>query len=83
MNLINLVQRLIATTTMPVAIGSSVPACPTFLIPVARLTSATRSCEVRPEGLSRTRNPSTIDRVESVADIADHRLHGTGDGEPG
>src|SRR4029077_6965201 len=41
----------------PVAIGSNVPACPTFALVRRRTTSTTR-CEVRPSGLSTTSQPS-------------------------
>src|ERR1700757_2965436 len=42
----------------PVAIGSRVPQCPTFLMPSWRRTSATTSCEVIPSALSTSRTPS-------------------------
>ena len=42
----------------PVAIGSSVPRCPTERSPQMRRTLATTSCEVIPAGLSTIRMPS-------------------------
>src|ERR1700730_591846 len=42
----------------PVAIGSSVPQWPIFLISSLRRTSATTSCEVIPSALSTSRTPS-------------------------
>ena len=45
------------TTSTPVAIGSSVPACPTRRVPASRRTRATTSCEVRPAGLSTMSRP--------------------------
>ena len=48
------------TTRTPVAIGSSVPACPTFLVPVSRRTRATTSCDVIPPGLSTITRPSRL-----------------------
>src|SRR5947208_2947285 len=44
----------------PVAIGSSVPQWPTFLIPSLRRISATTSCEVIPSALSTSRTPSGV-----------------------
>ena len=46
-----------ATTSTPVAIGSSVPACPTSRVPSARRTAPTTSWLVGPRGLSTTRTP--------------------------
>src|SRR5436190_565876 len=45
-----------ANGRMPVASGSSVPACPVFA-PVARLICATMRAEVTPSGLSMTSQP--------------------------
>ena len=45
------------TTRTPVAIGSRVPACPTFLVPASRLIRATTSCDVMPPGLSTMTRP--------------------------
>src|SRR5881398_3322878 len=45
------------TTSTPVAIGSSVPACPTRRVPARRRIRATTSCEVHPEGLSAMTSP--------------------------
>src|SRR5215217_2506806 len=47
----------IPTTRTPVAIGSSVPACPTFRVPASRRILATTWWEVQPAGLSRTTTP--------------------------
>src|SRR5271165_3050109 len=56
----SLVAFFTPTTSTPVAIGSSVPACPTFLVPASRRTRATTSCDVMPPGLSTmTRPPPT------------------------
>ena len=46
--------RSIPTTSTPVAIGSSVPACPTLRVPKMRLHPTTTSWLVIPEGLSTT-----------------------------
>src|SRR3954464_12610187 len=53
------VARPPRTSTRRVPSGASVPACPTRLIPSARRTAATMSCEVLPAGLSMRRTPST------------------------
>ena len=45
------------SASRPVAIGSSVPAWPTFRVPSARRTASTASCEVMPAGLSTRRSP--------------------------
>src|SRR5580693_6164205 len=45
------------TTRTPVAIGSRVPACPTFLVPASRRIRATTSCDVMPPGLSTMTRP--------------------------
>src|SRR6476469_10423270 len=50
----------------PVAMGSSVPQCPTFFICKRRRTIATTSCEVIPAALSTSRTPSGV----AVNDIA-------------
>src|ERR1700738_4933711 len=50
----------------PVAIGSSVPQWPIFLISSLRRTIATTSCEVIPAALSTSRTPSGV----AVNDIA-------------
>src|SRR4051812_12107132 len=42
----------------PEALGSSVPACPTFLMPKCRRIRSTTSCEVGPIGLSTNNAPS-------------------------
>src|SRR5205807_9305234 len=52
------VPRPIVNKSNPVAIGSSVPQWPTFLIPSWRRASATTSCEVMPSALSTSRTPS-------------------------
>ena len=46
------------TTSTPVAMGSSVPVCPTFFVPNSFRTFQTTSCEVIPAGLSTSRMPS-------------------------
>src|SRR5690606_22902800 len=46
----------------PVAIGSSVPACPIFLIPVPRRTRATMSWLVGPAGLLTFSSPKAVER---------------------
>src|ERR1700722_16758586 len=48
----------IVIKSSPVAIGSSVPQWPTFLIPSWRRTSATTSCDVMPSALSTRKTPS-------------------------
>src|SRR5947208_1951957 len=55
-----LVPRPIVKRSKPVAIGSSVPQWPTFLISIFRRTSATASCEVIPSALSTSRTPSRL-----------------------
>src|SRR5438046_2317864 len=61
------VARPVRTMSSPVANGSSVPACPTRMTPgplrgppTVRRTCATRSCDVRPAGLSISRTRSTV-----------------------
>src|SRR4051812_7583260 len=51
------VARSTPTTSTPVAIGSSVPACPTLRVPSSRRTRPTTPCDVSPEALSTTRTP--------------------------
>src|SRR5450830_308390 len=46
------------STSTPVAIGSSVPACPTLRVPARRRIRATTSWLVQPAGLSTTTSPS-------------------------
>src|SRR4051812_4399366 len=60
------VPRPRVSSSRPVAIGSSVPQWPTFLIWSLRLTSATTSCDVMPAALSTSRTPSGV----AVNDIA-------------
>src|SRR5215217_5189312 len=43
----------------PVAIGSSVPACPTLRVPARRRTRPTTWCDVQPMGLSITTKPDS------------------------
>src|SRR3954470_5873625 len=45
------------STSTPVAIGSSVPACPTLRVPMIRRARATTSCDVMPAGLSTITRP--------------------------
>ena len=53
------VARPTSTSSRPVANGSSVPACPTFVPRGSeRRTSATTSCEVTPAGFARRSTPS-------------------------
>jgi hypothetical protein len=52
------VARPTPRTSNPVAIGSSVPACPTFRVPSDRRTTSTTSWEVIPDGLSTSTSPS-------------------------
>src|SRR5262245_650977 len=52
------VARPIHNGRMPVAIGSSVPRCPTRLVFSSFLTRCTTSWEVMPPGLSMMRIPS-------------------------
>src|SRR5699024_2422214 len=54
------VARPMPRTSSPVAIGSSVPACPTFRVPASHRTRLTTSCEVSPPGLSTRRRPSGV-----------------------
>ncbi len=54
----NRVARPTPRTSSPVAIGSSVPACPTFRVPSVRRTTSTTSCDVIPPGLSTSSSPS-------------------------
>src|SRR5947209_3632488 len=63
------VPRPIVISNSPVAIGSSVPQWPTFLICNRRLTSATTSCDVMSGALSTSRTPSGV----AVNDIANCR----------
>jgi hypothetical protein len=46
----------------PVAIGSSVPPWPTRRVFASRRIRATTSCDVIPDGLSTTINPSALTR---------------------
>src|SRR5438094_8825700 len=55
-----LVPRPSVKRSKPVAIGSSVPQWPTFLISICRRTSATTSCEVIPSALSTSRTQSRL-----------------------
>src|SRR6185503_11610465 len=52
------VPRLTVSKSRPVAIGSSVPQWPIFLVPICRRASATTSCDVIPSALSTSRTPS-------------------------
>src|SRR4051812_32154736 len=54
------VPRPRVNKSSPVAIGSSVPQWPTFLIWRRRRTSATTSCDVMPAALSTSRTPSGV-----------------------
>src|SRR5262245_51251022 len=56
----------------PVANGSRVPACPTLLVPAARLTRATTSCDVMPSGLSMTKQPK--EGISSVEEDGDKKF---------
>src|SRR5215213_485896 len=54
------VARPTRISRRPVANGSSVPACPTFVrLGSERRTSATTSCDVTPAGFARSSTPST------------------------
>src|SRR5262245_11994029 len=53
----SLVARPTPSTSTPVAIGSRVPAWPTFRVPASRRIRATTSCDVMPPGLSTTTSP--------------------------
>jgi hypothetical protein len=48
------------TTSTPVAIGSSVPACPTLRVEKMRLHRPTTSWLVNPDGLSTTTKPASV-----------------------
>lgn len=52
------VARSTPITSTPVAIGSSVPACPTFRVPANHRSLATTPWEVMPSGLSTITRPS-------------------------
>src|SRR2546423_10669932 len=52
------VARPITSGSTPVAIGSSVPRCPTFLVCASRRMRLTTSWDVHPDGLSTTITPS-------------------------
>src|SRR3982751_1639453 len=54
------VPRPIVRRSSPVAMGSSVPQWPLFLLPSCRRAIATTSCEVMPSALSTRRTPSGI-----------------------
>src|SRR5438552_10243235 len=54
------VPRPTVIKSRPVAMGSSVPQWPTFLISSLRRTRATTSCEVIPSALSTSRTPSGV-----------------------
>src|SRR5512146_2936291 len=65
------VPRPRRTTRRPVANGSSVPAWPTRLMPVARRTCDTTSCDVMPAGLSTSRRPpSSVVGVAGAGRVA-------------
>ncbi len=52
------VARPTPRMSSPVAMGSSVPACPTLRVPSVRRTTSTTSCDVIPPGLSTSSRPS-------------------------
>src|SRR4051812_27977133 len=63
-----LVPRPRVSKSRPVAIGSSVPQCPTFFIWRRRRTIATTSCDVIPAALSTSRTPSGV-AVNDMANL--------------
>src|SRR5207248_7727197 len=73
----SLVARPTPMTSSPVAIGSSVPAWPTFIVPRARRTRFTASWEVMPDGLSTNATPLRAGSAMGPEGRGDgsHRLH--------
>src|SRR3954468_23704903 len=65
------VPRPSVRRSRPVAIGSSVPQCPTFFICRRRRTIATTSCEVIPAALSTSSTPSGV-AVNDTTDLLQH-----------
>src|ERR1051326_4727197 len=59
----SLVARPRRRINNPVALGSSVPQCPTFLISKFRRMFSTTSWEVGPAGLSMSSAPSSVSKV--------------------
>ena len=62
----SLVEASIPRISRPVAIGSRVPACPTFLVPASLRTRETTSWLVIPPGLSTSRMPEVLTRPRSL-----------------
>src|SRR5215216_2541461 len=62
------------SSSKPVAMGSSVPQWPIFLVPSFCRVSATTSCEVISSALSTSRTPSGLALVENVTNFLQNSL---------